>query len=308
MITKSAAKAIDAIRQGREFVIFNGDCANLLKVFPDEMLDLVVTSPPYFIGKEYETSTDVNGFTAMHEDIGASLVGKIRSGGHVAWQVGNHVDRGAVTPLDFLVYNAFSCLPELTLRNRIVWTFGHGVHAKTRFSGRHETIMWYSKGDEYYFNLDKVRVPQKYPGKRHYKGPKKGEWSGNPLGKNPGDIWEIPNVKANHIEKTNHPCQFPVALIERLVLALSPEAGIIFDPFCGSGSAGIAAVKNGRRFLGCEIQDRYCKIAEQRFADHVNGVLQTRPLHQDVHLPEKNSAVATAPPHFTKVQNEQETI
>ncbi len=74
--------------------------------------------------------------------------------------------------------------PTLLLRNRVVWTFGHGLHSPTRFSGRHETILWFTKGDNYTFNLDAVRVPQKYPGKRHYKGLKKGKFSGNPLGKN----------------------------------------------------------------------------------------------------------------------------
>lgn len=80
---------------------------------------------------------------------------------------------------------------RLKLRNRIVWHFGHGLHASKRFSGRYETILWFSKTDNYIFNLDSVRVPAKYPGKRHFKGPKKGQPSGNPLGKNPSDIWEI---------------------------------------------------------------------------------------------------------------------
>ena len=84
---------------------------------------------------------------------------------------------------------------------RVIWTFEHGAHARKRLSGRHETVLWYTKGDNYEFNLDQIRIPQKYPGKRHYKGPNRGELSGNPLGKNPGDVWSIPNVKANHVEK-----------------------------------------------------------------------------------------------------------
>jgi len=106
----------------------------------------------------------------------------------------------------------------LSLRNRIIWHFGHGLHNKRRFSGRYEVILWYTKSDNYVFNLDDVRIPSKYPGKRHFKGPKTGQLSGNPKGKNPEDVWDIPNVKSNHVEKTEHPCQFPVGLVERLIL------------------------------------------------------------------------------------------
>ena len=120
----------------------------------------------------------------------------------------------------------------LKLRNRIIWRFNHGLHASKRFSGRYETILWFTKSDSYTLNLDPVRVPSKYPGKLHFKGSKRGLPSGNPLGKNPSDVWEfvarewdeelwdIPNVKANHPEKTIHPCQYPIELIERCVLAL----------------------------------------------------------------------------------------
>src|ERR1041384_3300304 len=89
----------------------------------------------------------------------------------------------------------------------------------------------YSKGRRYRFDLNAVRVPQKYPGKKHYKGPKKGKLSGNPKGKNPSDVWEIPNVKSRHVEKTKHPCQFPVALVQRLVRALTLPGSLVVDPF-----------------------------------------------------------------------------
>ena len=148
------------------------------------------------------------------------------------------------------------------LRNRIVWHFGHGLHASKRLSGRYETLLWFSKTDNYTFNLDEIRVPSKYPGKRSFKGANKGELSGNPLGKNPSDfwddikddddklVWEIPNVKANHPEKTAHPCQFPVELAERCVLALTNNKDIVFDPFVGSGSSAVASIMHGRNFLG----------------------------------------------------------
>ena len=127
---------------------------------------------------------------------------------------GNHVDDGAIYPIDSYLLPFFMAHDGVRMRNRIIWTFEHGLHCANRFSGRYETIAWFTKGSDYTFNLDPVRVPQKYPGKKYYKGPKVGQYSSNPLGKNPGDLWIIPNVKHNHPEKTEHPCQFPADLTE----------------------------------------------------------------------------------------------
>jgi adenine-specific DNA-methyltransferase len=183
------------------------------------------------MGKEYEKSLDVEDFIGAHEALAPLLIRALRPGGSLCWQVGHHVQHGVVTPLDAIVYPIFAEQNGLYLRNRIVWTFGHGVHASKRFSGRHETLLWFTKGRRYRFDLNAVRVPQKYPGKKHYKGPKKGKLSGNPKGKNPSDVWEIPNVKSRHVEKTKHPCQFPVALVQRLVRALTLPGSLVVDPF-----------------------------------------------------------------------------
>jgi len=200
----------------------------------------------------------------------SELVRILRPGGSICWQVGNGVRRGEVIPLDALYYPIFKS-NGLSLRNRIVWSFGHGLHAQRRFSGRHETILWFTKGDEYVFNLDSVRVPAKYPKKKHYKGPNKGRLSGNPLGKNPGDVWEIINIKALHPEKTDHPCQFPVALVDRLIKSLSNPGDIVVDPFLGSGTTLIAASINGRKGVGIEISQKYIKISKQRMKDFIRG-------------------------------------
>jgi adenine-specific DNA-methyltransferase len=154
---------------------------------------------------------------------------------------------------------------------------GHGLHNKRRFSGRYEVILWYTKSDNYVFNLDDVRIPSKYPGKRHFKGPKTGQLSGNPKGKNPEDVWDIPNVKSNHVEKTEHPCQFPVGLVERLVLALTNEDDLVFDPFAGVGSAGVAAAIHHRRFWGAEILPEYVALARARIKCALNGKPRYRP-------------------------------
>lgn len=274
-----------------------------LASLPEGSVDLVVTSPPYFVGKEYDPSTEVKDFVSELRRIIPGIIAALKEGGNVCWQVGNHVSNGRLTPLDALIIAELSNFPELILRNRIIWTFGHGNHATRRYSGRHETILWYTKGDEYYFNLDASRVPQLYPGKRHYKGPKKGEWSGNPLGKNPGDVWDIgdvwgiPNVKAHHIEKTEHPCQFPTALARRLITALSPAGGLVVDPYLGAGSTAVAALVEGRNVSGSDIEERYLEIAKARIRSLSLGELKLRE-DVPVRTPRATEQVSQLPPHF----------
>lgn len=278
--------------------LFHGDCSELIKEVPENSIDLVITSPPYCMGKSYETTNSIDRFIENHENILSDIIRITKHGGSICWQIGYHVKNKNYIPLDFLIYDIMKNYSEIRLRNRIIWTFGHGAHARTRLSGRHELMLWFTKGNEYYFDLDAIRIPQKYPGKRHYKGPNKGKFSGNPKGKNPGDVWHIPNVKAGHVEKTDHPCQFPVALAQRAIQAFSPPKGLIFDPFMGSGSAGVASVQGNRRFLGAELLENYIKISSQRIQSALKGDAKIRPLLKPIHQPEPSSAVASIPSHF----------
>ena len=242
--------------------LMQGDCLELMRGLQSNSIDMVITSPPYNIGKEYETRKSIEQYISWQRDIIFEAARLVKNGGSMCWQVGNYIHKGAVYPIDCLLFNIF-IEAGLTPRNRIVWTFGHGLHCKNRYSGRHETVLWFTKGD-YEFNLDPVRVPQKYPAKKHYKGPKAGMLSGNPLGKNPGDVWDIPNVKHNHPEKTEHPCQFPLALVERLALSMTDDGMTILDPFMGSGTTGAACVNTGRNFIGIEMDAGYFEIAKKR--------------------------------------------
>jgi adenine-specific DNA-methyltransferase len=141
-----------------------------------------------------------------------------------------------------------------------------------------------------------VRVPQKYPAKKYFKGPKAGQYSCNPLGKNPGDIWNIPNVKSNHVEKTEHPCQYPVELIERLVLSMSDEDDWVFDPFSGTGTSVIAAIRHNRRGAGAEAVRKYVDIARERIHKAIDGTLRTRPMNKPIYDPNKEGNKLTRPP------------
>ena len=273
----------------------------LLRRIPDGCIDLTITSPPYCMGKEYEKSKSVEDFIAAHEVILPEIVRITRDGGSICWQVGYHVSNQVVYPLDYPIFQIIARSKDVFLRNRIIWTFGHGLHSASRFSGRHETVLWFTKGSNYYFDLDSVRVPQKYPGKRHYKGPHKGELSGNPKGKNPGNVWEIPNVKRNHIEKLDHPCQFPVGLAERLVRSLCPENGVVMDPFMGSASTGVGAIVNKRRFVGAELNEKYEQMAYARLLKAYAGTVPFRPAEQPIYVPGAGDAVARRPKQFLEM-------
>jgi adenine-specific DNA-methyltransferase len=265
------------------------DNLTFMRSLPDESMNLIVTSPPYNLGKEYERKRSQDSYIEEQVATIAEAVRLLHPKGSICWQVGNYVDDGEIFPLDILLYEKFKN-HGLKLRNRIVWTFGHGLHCQKRFSGRHETILWFTKGDDYLYNLDPVRVPVKYPSKKHFKGPKKGELSSNPLGKNPSDVWDIPNVKSNHVEKTDHPCQFPVGLIERLVLSLTDPFQNVLDPYMGVGSTAIAALKNDRNAFGCDLMPEYVDIAKQRIKELLKGTLRTRPMNKPVYEPPYNNS------------------
>ncbi len=189
-------KIADKFDPNSDLILYNGDCKNILKKIPNDFIKLVVTSPPYNIGKSYEKKEKLSTYIESQKTIIEECVRVLSPKGSLCWQVGNYVENGEIVPLDILLYPIFNNL-KLKMRNRIVWYFGHGLHASKRFSGRYEVILWFTKSDDYTFNLDAVRVPSKYPNKRHFKGPKKGELSGNPLGKNPSDVWNIPNTTIN---------------------------------------------------------------------------------------------------------------
>lgn len=310
---KANVELLKAPREARETLslhhaLWQGDSLAYLKGLPKEpVFDLIITSPPYNIGKEYETRTKLSAYLEWQRSIIDELIPRLKVGGSLCWQVGSFVHDNEVFPLDIEFAPLFR-ERGLKLRNRVIWHFGHGLHSTKRFSGRHEVVLWYtntpSKADSYTFNLDPVRVPAKYPGKRHFKGPNTGEFSGNPMGKNPADVWDIPNVKSKHVEKTDHPCQFPVGLVERLVLALTNEGDLVFDPFAGVASAGVAAALHKRRFIGCELKASYVKQGVKRMQAALDGTALYRPHDKPVYDHTK-SYLSKAPEGYRAHQEEK---
>jgi adenine-specific DNA-methyltransferase len=296
-------------KQGYDVILSCNDVLEFLKDVPENTATLIVTSPPYNIGKAYEERTEFRKYLEWQKEVVKRCVEILRPNGSICWEIGNYVEEKEVFPLDVFFYHIFKS-QGLKLRNRIVWHFGHGLHASQRFSGRYETILWFTKSDDYIFNLDAVRVPQKYKGKRGYKGRNKGKPTSNPLGKNPSDIWEImledwekeiwdiPNVKSNHPEKTIHPSQFPIELVERLVLALTNENDTVFDPFVGVGSSLIASVLHNRKGIGVDKEKDYTDLAYDRIIKAIEGTLRKRPLGKPIWKPKGNEKVARPPPEW----------
>lgn len=280
----TAARKIARLQADKSAHIACADNLTFMRPLPSESMKLIVTSPPYNIGKKYERRAPLDKYIEDQSQVISECVRLLHAQGSLCWQVGNHIADGEVFPLDMVLYPIFKS-HGLKLRNRIVWHFGHGLHCSKRFSGRHETILWFTKDDDYTFNLDPVRIPSKYPNKKHYKGPKKGQLSGNPAGKNPSDVWDIPNVKSNHVEKTIHPCQFPVELVERLVLSMTNTGDNVLDPYMGVGSSVVAALKNGRVGFGCDVSKEYVDVAWQRVHDLRAGRLPVREMNKPVYDP-----------------------
>lgn len=240
-----------------------GDCRDLLAGLPNESVDLVVSSPPYNLGKEYEPRRALEDYLKEQRTILAECVRVLKSTGSIFWQVGAFSHRGRLVPLDI---RFFPILEDLGMipRNRIAWIRQHGLHGRRRFSCRYETILWFTKSDDYLFDLDSIRVPQKYKNKKYHTGAKRGQLSCHPAGKNPGDIWAFRNVKHNHEERTIHPCQFPEDLVARIVLCSTQPGAVVLDPFMGVGTVAVVAAELGRQFIGAELDPRYHQVSLRR--------------------------------------------
>jgi DNA modification methylase len=296
----------DSFKENEHIVLHKGDSLKFLRTIPSDIATLIITSPPYNVGKEYEKTLPLEEYLKIQEGVIEQLVRILNERGSICWQVGNYVKNRESFPLDIYYYPIFKKF-NLKLRNRIVWYCSHGLNETARFSGRYETILWFTKSDNYTFNLDSVRIPSKYPGKRHFKGPNKGKPSGNPLGKNPSDIWEIvkkewdeevwqfPNVKSAHVEKTIHPCQYPVELVERCVLAFTNENDWVLDPYCGVGSSMIAGLKHDRRVIGVDKEAKYIEVSKERISAFFRGDLRLRELGTEILHPGSQGKVARIP-------------
>src|ERR1041384_3903972 len=249
--------------QNNNCLIYNADCLDAMKLLSDECINLTVTSPPYNIGKEYEKPMSLNSFLNWCRHWIAEVYRITESNGAFWLNLGyiQIPNRAKAIPLPYLLWEAI----PFYLIQEVVWNYGAGVAGKSFFSPRNEKFLWYVKDEnQYTFNLDDVRDPNvKYP-----KQKKNGKIKVNPLGKNPTDVWQIPKVTSGKNraskERTPHPAQYPVALVERIIKASSNKGEVIFDPFIGSGTTAVVAQNLARFVIGFELKVDYCDIAAER--------------------------------------------
>lgn len=253
------------------FLLYHADCRSILNAMAEESVtvDLTITSPPYNIGKAYEENLPMDAYVDWCRGWMKSIWSITSTTGSFWLNLGYFpvANRGKAIPIAYLLWDK----SDFFLQQEVVWHYGAGVTAKRVFAPRNEKWLFYTKqSDDYVFNLDDVRDPDvKYPNQK-----KNGKFRCNPLGKNPSDVWAFPKVttgaRRSSRERTSHPAQFPLGVVDRIVKVSSHHRDVIFDPFSGSGSSGIAAVGNGRVYIGAEIREDYCQIAASRHEDYLN--------------------------------------
>lgn len=237
------------------------DVLDFLDGLPDESIAMHFTSPPYNLGKAYGNcpSADAMRYTYFHGwlmQVISEMARTLKPGGVICLNTGKTRDwQNQLMPMDVMIYEDLR-KAGLTFQNRVMWPVTHGLTPKTRLADRYETVLIFSKGDQITFNPNAARIPQKEPGKRAFKGPRRGQLSGHPLGAFPTDVWtDIPQVGHNHPDTKlgKHPAQFPVKLAKRAVLLYTLPGEVVCDVFCGSGSLMVAAKETCRSFTGCDL-------------------------------------------------------
>lgn len=278
--------------KGKKDYIINSDTNLALADFDDNSIDLMVTSPGYFVGKKYEIDKSFADYLEYHTKTVNLLYDKLASNGSVFWNVAQTPLDNEIIPLGAIYYKIFKDA-GFYLKNWIIWHFEGGINTKNRLSGRYENILWFVKDkDNYKFNLDDIRVPAKWQNDPRV----------NPKGKNPTDVWEfkskdlkpeeikyfIEQVKKDNQrnksdlsdnflyidrvvnvsnEKTIHPCQFPEKLIERIIKASSNKGDMVVDIFLGSGTTAKVSRELKRNFIGIDLDLEYCNVSQKRIDD-----------------------------------------
>jgi adenine-specific DNA-methyltransferase len=249
---------------GAEWEIWDGDCLDRFSAIESGSVALVLTSPPYNIGKPYEHRLPIDEFVGWCRQW-LSEVGRVLTPNGAAWiNLGftDVPDRGKAVPLPYLLWPYLG----LYLLQEVVWRYDNGVACRRLLSPRNEKLLWLVQDpSSYQFDLDAIRDRDvRYPLQS-----KNGKPRCNPLGKNPSDVWHIRKVTAGRAsqERTPHPAQMPLELAERIILACSKPNDLVLDPFAGSGTTVLAAVRHNRRAIGIEKHLEYADYARRRLED-----------------------------------------
>ena len=249
--------------EGEEYLIYHCDCLEAIKKLPGELIDLTVTSPPYNIGKTYEYVLETEAYLEWCENWIKEIY-RITACEGAFWLNLGYIplhNRARAIPLTYLLWERI----PFYLIQEVVWNYGAGVATKKFLSPRNEKFLWYVKNpDHYTFNLDEIRDPAvKYPTQK-----KNGKLRCNTIGKNPSDVWQVAKVTSgknrSSKERAPHPAQFPLDVINRIVMGFSDQKYMVLDPFMGSGSVAESCLLHHRKVLGFEIREEYCEYIASR--------------------------------------------
>lgn len=249
--------------EGKHYLIYNRDCLDSMKKLPKNLINLTVTSPPYNIGKEYESILEREEYLGWCKNWIEEIYRLTASHGAFWLNLGyiSLSNRAKAIPLPYLLWDKI----PFFLIQEVVWNYGAGVATKKFLSPRNEKFLWYVKDSENYtFNLDEIRDSNvKYPNQK-----KNGKLRCNRIGKNPSDVWQVAKVtsgkKRSSSERAPHPAQFPLDVINRIIKGFSNNQDFVLDPFMGSGSTAEACLTHYRKVIGFEIKEDYCEYIAYR--------------------------------------------
>lgn len=238
-----------------ETLLLTGDALEELAKLEAESIDLIVADPPYNLGKNYGNNIDLKDkedYRRFTENWLKEARRILKPGGSIYCFMGVKF----IARLYVLLEEELGLTPQ----GWITWHYTQGIGRKRGFSPRHEDILWFSKGKDATFNLDDVRVPQKYFRKRN-----------NMSGANPGDVWQFSHVHYCAAERLPHPTQKPEALLERIIAASSNPGDTVLDPFLGSGTTARVAQVLERRAIGIDINPDYIDMSKTRLEAPFEG-------------------------------------
>lgn len=247
--------------------LYKEDAVKFLKEMDSNSVDLIFADPPYNIKKaEWDT------FSSQKEYVEWSL-NWIREASRVLTKNGSLYICGFSEILADLKWASSSLFAGCKW---LVWFYRNKGNLGNDWGRSHESILHFRKSKEFIFNIDEVRIPYnehtlKYPQRtqaessQFSKGKKNNYiWNPNPLGAKPKDVFEIPTLSNGSWERTEHETQKPVELLRKIILSSSNSDSIILDPFGGSGTTYAVAEAFNRKWLGTELEEKYCKIIKKR--------------------------------------------
>lgn len=255
--------------------IILGDAISEMKKLESDMFDLVIADPPYNLGKDYGNNHDIKSFKE-YLDFSRDWI-----------KEAHRVLKPNGTIYVFIGFRFISYLYDILDRELgmffnswIVWHYTQGIGKTKGFSPRHDDILMFTKSKDFIFNLDNIRVPQKYYRERN-----------NMRGANPGDVWEFSHVHYCNENRQNHPTQKPEGLIERMVLASTNEKSFVLDPFLGSGTTLRVCQQIDRIGVGIELNPDYIKISQERLQKKFTGFDSLDPRMERVPLDLRNESI-----------------